>query len=187
MLAETLGKVSKIPPGMQFFCALALAWRHSHILDWLPAMPRHTHTQVVVSSTQHDIRVPRARIERLIALAGKMENTAIGQVDVAVVSADEMASHNAEFLGHMGPTDVLSFDMSDQTTRGINGQIIVCGAVAVEQGPLHGQSPTQELLLYVLHGLLHLMGYDDHGIRSAARMHARQDEILAQFRKTMRK
>jgi probable rRNA maturation factor len=66
-------------------------------------------------------------------------------------------------------------------TRGIDAQIIVCADVAVAVGPPHCLSPRNELLLYVTHGLLHLMGYDDKTIAGAATMQACADQLLREF------
>jgi probable rRNA maturation factor len=67
---------------------------------------------------------------------------------------------------------------------GLYGQLIVCSDAAARQAGPHGLTPRNELLLYIVHGLLHLMGYDDLAVRAMAKMHARQDEILRAFLQT---
>ena len=64
---------------------------------------------------------------------------------------------------------------------GLSGQIIVCGDVAAEQARLRGLPAQEELMLYVVHGLLHLMSYEDLTVRGAAGMHAREEELLREF------
>jgi len=158
-------------------------------------------THLHISSTQNTLRVPRKAVERLVAFVARAEGVRWAQVDIAVVGSDEMAGHNRRFLGHRGTTDVISFDLTDErphdetdppvTRRGDHGggrggfsaQLIVCADVAKSQGPHHGLSPTRELLLYVIHGLLHVIGYDDRDVRAGAKMHARQDELLREFLK----
>ncbi len=138
-------------------------------------------TVVRISSSQKAMRVPRKKLVELAAFAARMEGAVIGEVDIALVSAGEMAEMNRRYLGHTGATDVLSFDMSDNRCVGISAQIVVCGDVAVQQARLRGLPQQQELMLYVVHGLLHLMGYDDQTPRGAAKMHAREEEILDAF------
>jgi probable rRNA maturation factor len=146
-------------------------------------MTRKKSPVIRISSTQKALRVPRKQITELIPFVAQQEGVTLAEVDVAVVDESEMAGLNRRYLSHAGLTDVLSFDLSDsQTGCGLSLQIIVCGEVAVRQGRAHGPSPRQELMLYVVHGLLHQMGYDDSSIRGAARMHAREDEILSAFR-----
>ena len=152
-------------------------------------------TLLTISSSQTTLRVPRKTMERLVVFVARAEAVRWDHVDIAVVDAAEMAGHNRRFLGHRGPTDVISFDLTDEAPppgrRGKSGarpgqgglcaQLIVCADVAKTQGPHHGLSPTRELLLYVIHGLLHVIGYDDQPIRAAAKMHAREDELLREF------
>jgi len=161
-------------------------------------------TLVTISSTQQTLRVPRRAMERLVAFVGRAEGVRWACVDIVVVGSDDMAGHNRRFLGHRGPTDVISFDLTDdpppndpptmshRTGRGrrqgprsgrggLAAQLIVCADVAKTQAPHHGLSPTRELLLYIIHGLLHVIGYDDQDIRHAAKMHAREDELLREF------
>jgi len=138
---------------------------------------------VVISSSQKTLRVPRKRIAELAELAARAEGVRLSELDVAVVGDADMAAHNRRWMRHAGVTDVISFDLSSGERRGLCIQLIVCGPEAVRQARLHGETPTRELLRYVAHGLLHQMGYEDQSIRGAAKMHAREDELLAALRK----
>jgi len=137
--------------------------------------------KVLISSSQKALRVPRKKLTELAAFVARAEGRSLAQIDLAVVADRRIAALNRSYLGHAGSTDVLSFDLSDSRTPGICGQLIVCGDLAVREARRRGCSPQRELMLYVVHGLLHLMGYDDTSIRAAAKMHARQDELLRQF------
>lgn len=136
---------------------------------------------VAVTSTQRRLRVPRGRIESLAAFVARRQRRRIDHLDVAVVGAARMARLNAEHLGHAGPTDVLSFDLGAGPSGGLCAQIVVCSDVAVRQARRRGHSPEKELLLYITHGLLHAMGYDDQTPADARAMHAREDELLEAF------
>ncbi len=93
-----------------------------------------------------------------------------------------MAALHKRFLGVSGPTDVLSFDLgSDLESRYIEGEVVVCTDVAKRRTLRAGhalQAARGELALYVVHGILHLAGYDDHDPADFQRMHKREDEIL---------
>ena len=138
--------------------------------------------EVLISSSQKSLRVPRKRIAELVAFVAQAEGVRVTEIDLAVVRSDEIARLNRRFLGRRGLTDVLSFDLSESSAGGLYAQIVACGDVAVRQGRLHGVGPQQELMLYVVHGLLHLMGYDDATARAAAEMHAREQQLLEVFR-----
>ena len=143
--------------------------------------PARSKPNVVICSAQHAVRVPRRRIVELVAFVAERESVPIAEVDLAVVDAAEMAGLNRKYLRHAGATDVLSFDLSDAGRAGLVAQVIVCGDVAVAEAAARGLRPQHELMLYVVHGLLHLMGYEDQSVRGAAKMHAREEELRAAF------
>ena len=136
---------------------------------------------VAVTSTQRALRVPRRQIVALIESVARAEGARLACVDVAVVSAADIARINRRHLGHRGATDVISFDLTGDEDDGGVAQVIVCADLAVRVGPRHGHRPQHELMLYVVHGLLHVLGYDDAGDRSAAVMRQRQEELLSSF------
>jgi probable rRNA maturation factor len=138
---------------------------------------------VAIVSCQRRIRLPRKKLRELIEFVARQEGAGLAEVDLAVVDSRRMAELNRRYLGQAGVTDVLSFDLSEAAKPGLCAQLVVCGDVAARQGRLRGQSPLRELMLYVVHGLLHLMGYEDQSIRGAARMHAREEEFLDAFAK----
>jgi probable rRNA maturation factor len=142
-------------------------------------MPRRgAKSAVAISSTQKCLRVPRKAIARLVSFVAAAEGAKLAQIDIAVVDRREIVSLNRRWLDRAGPTDVLCFDLSGPEQPGISAELVICGDVAAEQGRLRGTGGQRELMLYVVHGLLHLMGYDDQSIRSAAKMHAREEELL---------
>ncbi len=135
---------------------------------------------VAITSTQSAVRVPRKRMLAMVAHLSRQQDVRFASVDIAVVADAEMAELNVRYLNHAGPTDVLSFDMSDEHTEGLVAQIIVCGDVAAREAGQHDHCAARELLLYVTHGLLHLTGYDDKTPSQASAMQARADELLGE-------
>ena len=144
-------------------------------------MTRRRRLAVRICSVQKAVRVPRRRIVELVSFVACAEKASLGEVDLAVVDRKRITELNLRYLGRDAATDVLSFDLSDPPYGSVNAQLVVCGPVAVEQARRRGCGPQRELMLYVVHGLLHLMGYDDNSAGAAARMQARQEELLEQF------
>lgn len=121
---------------------------------------------------------------------------AAGSVRVRVVNDAEMTAAHAEFLDDATTTDVLTFDMSEslvdvapptpETIRSgnrpilfaLDTDILVCLDVASRQAASRGYSVEKELLLYLVHGMLHCLGHDDHDEAAAAAMHATEDAVL---------
>lgn len=106
-----------------------------------------------------------------------------GEVRVRVIADDEMAKMHEEYAGVAGTTDVLTFDMSIDEGGGVpplDVDVAVCLDEAQRQASArgHGATPQLELLLYVLHGVLHCLGHDDHEEAPFRAMHDTEDAIL---------
>jgi len=137
--------------------------------------------EILICNRQKAVRVFRQRLRRLVRFVARAEGVPLALVDLAVVGKEEMARLNRRYLRRAGPTDVLSFDLSEPHRPGLSAQIIVCGEIAAEEARRRGSRPQQELMLYVIHGLLHLMGYDDGTTSAAEKMHRREEELLVRF------
>ena len=133
-----------------------------------------------ISSSQTALRVPRKKIAAMVEFVSSAEAMQLDEVDIAVVASRRIAALNRRYLQHAGATDVLSFDLS-APGGGIVVQVIVCAEMAVRQARLRRISPQRELMLYIVHGLLHVMGYDDTTPQAAEKMYARQEELLEAF------
>lgn len=103
-----------------------------------------------------------------------------GTLSVAVVDSQEITELNRRFLGRAEPTDVLSFPMEDETSDDF-GEVVVCAEVAGREAAEWGISFDAELALYAVHGLLHLLGYDDLTSEQRSSMQEREREILKEF------
>jgi probable rRNA maturation factor len=127
-----------------------------------------------------------------------------GEAEVSLLFVDEpsIAALNQQFLGHEGPTDVLSFPIEDDPVPGgrspdlggsgpgtepedepltLLGDVVVCPAVAARNAVAHGVTYQDELALLVVHGLLHLLGLDHQVEAEAERMEALERRLLARF------
>jgi len=101
------------------------------------------------------------------------------RINVAVVDDARIAALNQKHLGKSGPTDCLAFDLRDQARPDVvEGDIVISWETAQRQARARGISVEAELTLYAVHGLLHLLGYDDGNEEQAAVMHHLEDDIL---------
>ena len=106
----------------------------------------------------------------------------LAELSVALVGDARMSALHEQFLGIPGPTDVLTFPLDhDARGRVTAGEVVVCVPEAVRRARETGVPVERELLLYALHGLLHLCGYDDRTEPGYRRMHRREDMILTQL------
>lgn len=90
-------------------------------------------------------------------------------IEVSIVSDKEIARVHGEFLDDPTPTDVITFH---------HGEIIISADTAERQGKDHKHPFDHEVALYLIHGLLHLAGWDDHEKKEAREMAKRQAAIL---------
>jgi probable rRNA maturation factor len=97
---------------------------------------------------------------------------------IHLVSRRRMAALNHHWLQHEGPTDVIAFDhRADDPALALYGELFVCPAVAIAQAAAFRTTWTEELVRYVVHGVLHLRGYDDH-TPAARRLLKRREHAL---------
>lgn len=125
---------------------------------------------------------------------------ASGAVRVRVVDDAEMSAAHLEFCDVPGTTDVLTFDLTDPEGSpvvgpaarvGVDGRVevlrrypvdadvLVCLDEARRQASARGHDERRELLLYVVHAMLHCLGFDDHEESDAGAMHAMEDAVLS--------
>lgn len=117
-----------------------------------------------------------AAVRRIVTATLSSHRVFGGDISIAFVTKPEMKRLHAQWLDDPSCTDVLTFNMSSGGK--LEGQIIVCTAVAREEGRRLRVPWREELLRYVVHGCLHLCGYDDRAPRQAARMWREQERLL---------
>ena len=103
-------------------------------------------------------------------------------MSLALVGDRRMSRLHEQFMGIAGPTDVLTFELEhDERGRVVGGEVAVCVPEARRQAAARGTNFGSELLLYALHGMLHLCGFDDRTDRGFRTMHRTEDELLKQI------
>lgn len=103
------------------------------------------------------------------------------QINFIVADDEEIININKQFLDKSDATDVISFDLSDETEKAKLFDIAVNAQMAQRQAEKRGHSNEAEIALYFLHGLLHNLGFDDILSDDAVKMHKAEDEILKEF------
>jgi probable rRNA maturation factor len=102
-------------------------------------------------------------------------------LSIAIVDDPTIHRLNRQYLKHDYPTDVLSF-LLDRDERGLEGEVIVSVDTAARRAAEFGWSTADELLLYVIHGTLHLVGYDDQTESAREKMRAAERRMLSIFK-----
>ncbi len=143
--------------------------------------------KIEITDLQDHVDLDRRLLLQVMRRAMKEEGRTARSLSIVLTDNRHIRDLNREYVGVDTTTDVISFPLEDLDwplagyNGGINGEIIASAELAYEQALARDLDPRAELLLYVVHGLLHLIGYDDRTPSDARRMHAREDELLQQF------
>ncbi len=117
-------------------------------------------------------------LHKVVALIPDMPQ----EISIALVNDAKMSALHLQFLNIAGPTDVLTFELDhDDAGKMISGEIVLCVPEARRRSRDLGHKIENELLLYAIHGILHLSGYDDRTDAAYRRMHQAEDHILTQL------
>lgn len=145
---------------------------------------------VKVSNEQSEFSVDVERLEKLarfvLSLEGPDDDV---ELSVGLVDEERMAKLNETYTSYAGPTDVLAFpydEAEEETPRGrdeprLLGDVVLCPAVASRDAAAYESTLEEELSLLLVHGTLHLLGYDHADEWQALGMKRREKEILEAF------
>jgi probable rRNA maturation factor len=130
-----------------------------------------------VTNEQRRVPIPAAKVRRLAGqILGKRN------LSIAFVTNAAIRKINRQFLKHDFVTDVISFPLGTDLV----GELVISAEFAVGEARLRKIPVEEELLRYVAHGILHLLGYDDHDPADRERMWKRQERELARILRTQR-
>jgi probable rRNA maturation factor len=109
------------------------------------------------------------------------------ELSITMIDTDEMEALHIEWMQEAGATDILSFPMdelrpSDNPEPGMLGDIVICPQYVESDADRHGMDLPERIEFLLVHGILHLIGYDHATDEEYATMFALQDELLARWR-----
>ena len=153
---------------------------------------------IAIANRQRGLRFDRHRLIRLVRSVLRQEQVAAAEISVAILDDAAIHAINRQFLNHDYPTDVISFLLDCRlvdtrpprerrhsirrgAAKAIEGEIVISAETAASNAARYGISPQDELALYLVHGLLHLCGYDDLTPQKKRLMRTRESEALARF------
>ena len=125
---------------------------------------------IAIVNCQRIIPVPISKIRFAARKAlRKLQREYDQELSIVFVGPQRMRRMNKKYLGHDYVTDVITFDY---------GEIIVCPGQAARNAKRYGNTVEGELVLYVIHGILHLAGYEDKTPDGLRRMRAKERELM---------
>ncbi len=143
---------------------------------------------IEIENQQKKIPLDPSRIITIIRKILKHEHIRQVNLSVAFVTDRKIRALNKRFLKRDHPTDVLAFDLTrtqgpsfakaSAGRRKIDGEIIISTITAYHNAKRFQTSPYREVILYVVHGILHLLGYDDHAPGDRKKMRLKEKQIM---------
>ncbi len=144
----------------------------------------------IAKTLDEPIDIDEEKINRVLQTLLEDERVVDAEISLALVDNPTLRELNVQYLGHDYDTDVLSFlleeeqfDETDPTKRGagkkIDGELIISTDMACHMALEYSWSAENEMLLYIVHGTLHLLGYDDLTDQERPIMRQREKEVLA--------
>ena len=101
-----------------------------------------------------------------------------GNVNVCVMNDRQIRAINRLYLGHNSATDVISFNLQERKNGAMQAEIAVSAQTAARNASKYGNSTKKELLVYIIHGVLHAMGYDDRTETERTIMQKKTDALI---------
>ena len=134
--------------------------------------------EIEISDNQSHLTVDRAFVESVARTTLESEKVTQAQVSFAFVDDATIHEINRRHLDHDWPTDVITFGLSEPDDPLLAAELVISTEMTVRTAEESGVEPRTELALYVVHGLLHLCGFDDHEPDDIDAMRRREGEVL---------
>lgn len=136
--------------------------------------------KISIATPQEIVPIDRKQMREAARVVLEGEGVREAEISLAFVDNPTIHRLNRQYLQHDEPTDVLSFPLSDSPKK-LQGELVIGAEVALARATELGHDVQAELALYVIHGLLHLCGHDDHEEADAQRMRERERHYLKQL------
>ena len=137
--------------------------------------------KISIATPQEVVQIDRGRMRDVVRSVLTEENISDYEISLAFVDNPTIHRLNKRYLDHDEPTDVLTFPLSDPSAKKLAGELVLGVEVARDQAAERGHDVQVELALYVIHGLLHLCGYDDKSPGHEQEMRRRERHHLAKL------
>lgn len=134
--------------------------------------------RIAISQIGDSNRINISLMRKAARLVLAEEGVQTSNINLAFVSDKHSAQINLQYLEHSGPTDVITFPYSQRNAETLDGELIIGVEVGKRVANERGHDLQAELALYVIHGLLHLCGYDDKKKAARAKMRQRERHYL---------
>ncbi len=142
--------------------------------------------RIFVANVHPSLEIDQNRVHRVALEILRKEGQGSGRVNIVLAADNDLGDLNSRYLGREGPTDVLAFPMGGDEhatpSAPITGEVYISLDRAQQQALEFSVSFADEVARLVIHGMLHLCGYDHRNAREARLMKAKEENFLETVR-----
>ena len=142
--------------------------------------------KILINNSQSDLKVSLVLLRKLIrSTLQDILNIACDEISLHLVSRKKISELHDQFFDDPSITDCISFPIDlpeDSSDYKVLGEVFVCPYVATEYAKAHKKDPYEELSLYIVHGLLHLIGLDDIDRKDRKTMRKKEKFVLGKLK-----
>lgn len=140
--------------------------------------------KVDVFNKQKNLQVSVPAVKKIVEAVITLEKQWCDEVSISFVTTKKICELHQEYFNDPNTTDCISFPMDDESSEyRVLGEVFICPQTAIDYTHLHGGNAYEECTLYIIHGLLHLMGYDDLEPRLKAIMRRAEKKHMTNLKK----
>ncbi len=147
--------------------------------------------KVSIFNRQKALPVDKRVVKKIVAFFLLQEKISCDEVGIYFVEKEEICPLHEKFFEDPSPTDCISFPIAPPKSRSTEfcflGEIFICSEVALEYASCHRLDPLEEQALYLIHGLLHLIGYDDQSLTERRCMRKKEKNYMKVVREILKK
>ncbi len=138
---------------------------------------------IAITNTQSDIAISEKAVEHIVSAVLEVTSVSCDEISIQFATKEEITVLHADYFDDPTPTDCITFPIDPPDEAGLLGEVFVCPKVAQEYVQTNGGNEEEETILYICHGILHLLGYDDILDEDRAEMKQQEAFLMDALRK----
>jgi len=124
--------------------------------------------------------IDKKNIHYLVKNLANSLNFLVESLDINIINSKKLLKVNVDFLGHNYDTDIITFNYSDKIDI-LNGELLISYEMAIENANRFKCSLNSELVRLIIHGILHMSGFDDKNVEDRKKMKRKENQLVKLF------
>lgn len=138
---------------------------------------------ITITNTQTDLPIDEKQARTIVREALLLMNVECMEISFQFVSKKDITTLHADFFDDPTPTDCITFPIDPPGPDALLGEVFVCPKTAIEYVANQGGNVEEETILYICHGILHLLGFDDIDDKDRQEMRKNESFLIENLRK----